>query len=52
MQPVPFGLNDVCRVIVPGEYTARFRRDFPSYEGEVTDADAYYKSKSWVTERR
>jgi len=36
---VRFHLGDVRRVILPESYGRRFRRDFPSYDGELVFAD-------------
>jgi len=35
---VQFTLQDVCRIILPKEWEATFRKDFPDYSGEVTPA--------------
>jgi len=39
MREVKFRLREIRRVILPEEYAARFRRDFPKYDGEVVFAD-------------
>jgi hypothetical protein len=33
---VTFGLKDVCRVFFPQKYAAQFRKEFPSYIGQIT----------------
>lgn len=33
---VQFDLSDVCRVILPSMYAARFRADLPAYRGQIT----------------
>jgi len=38
-QDVPFALEDVLRVIIPARYSRQFRRDFPSFDGELVFAD-------------
>jgi hypothetical protein len=34
-----FGLNDVCRVLLPEPYSARFRSDLPDYSSQITFLD-------------
>jgi hypothetical protein len=36
---VDFALSDVRRVILPEEYSERFRQKFPDYAGQVTFSD-------------
>jgi hypothetical protein len=38
-QDIPFALDNVVRVIMPERFGGRFRRDFPTYDGEVVFAD-------------
>ncbi|MGA9627404.1 MAG: abortive infection system antitoxin AbiGi family protein [Bryobacteraceae bacterium] len=38
-QNIPFTLDDVVRVIMPERFGGRFRRDFPTFTGEVVFAD-------------
>jgi len=35
---VKFDLPDVCRIILPKEWEERFRTDFPTYTGPITNA--------------
>ena len=38
-QDIPFLLDEVVRVIMPERFGAKFRRDFPAFNGELIFAD-------------
>jgi len=38
-QDIPFEIENVVRVILPERFGAQFRKDFPSFDGEVVFAD-------------
>ena len=36
---VSFEISDVCRVLIPEDYSSRFHRDFPAYSAQLSFTD-------------
>jgi len=38
---VYFEIKDICRIILPNEFSKQFREDFPEYVGQITFSEEY-----------